>query len=235
MKFSVQQYKEMWGEPLAVEDIFNVFVKFCSGEVPTLPWSDSSLAPESSSIVSELIELNLNGYLTINSQPSVDGVPSSDPIHGWGPKNGFVYQKAYLEFFVAPEKLNAMIERVNQFPNLTFYAVNKSVFSARINEKGDLKHNNSSDDDVNAVTWGVFPGREIIQPTIVEGDSFMAWKDEAFHLWDQWSNLFPSSSVARNVITSVSNSWYLVNIVDNNFKSRTDFSHIFNIGNARLN
>jgi methylenetetrahydrofolate reductase (NADPH) len=31
---------------------------------------------------------------------------------------------------------------------------------------------------VNAVTWGVFAGREIIQPTIVEGESFMAWKVE---------------------------------------------------------
>jgi len=26
------------------------------------------------------------------------------------------------------------------------------------------------------VTWGVFPGKEIIQPTIVEAVSFMAWK-----------------------------------------------------------
>jgi hypothetical protein len=26
------------------------------------------------------------------------------------------------------------------------------------------------------VTWGVFPGKEIIQPTIVEAISFMAWK-----------------------------------------------------------
>jgi methylenetetrahydrofolate reductase (NADPH) len=45
----------------------------------------------------------------------------------------------------------------------------------QLNEKGELKRN-TSDNDVNAVTWGVFPGREIIQPTIVEGDSFTAWK-----------------------------------------------------------
>lgn len=28
----------------------------------------------------------------------------------------------------------------------------------------------------NAVTWGVFPGREIIQPTVVDPVSFMFWK-----------------------------------------------------------
>lgn len=40
---------------------------------------------------------------------------------------------------------------------------------------GDL-HTNADLDLPNAVTWGCFPGREIIQPTIVERISFMAWK-----------------------------------------------------------
>ena len=29
---------------------------------------------------------------------------------------------------------------------------------------------------VNAVTWGVFPGKEIVQPTVVEPYSFCIWK-----------------------------------------------------------
>lgn len=29
---------------------------------------------------------------------------------------------------------------------------------------------------VNAVTWGVFPGREIVQPTVVDAASFAIWK-----------------------------------------------------------
>ena len=44
-----------------------------------------------------------------------------------------------------------------------------------INNRGDLRTNTHSDGP-NAVTWGVFPGKEIIQPTIVEAVSFMAWK-----------------------------------------------------------
>jgi methylenetetrahydrofolate reductase (NADPH) len=35
---------------------------------------------------------------------------------------------------------------------------------------------------VNVVTWGVFPGREIIQPTVVDAASFSVWKDEAFEV-----------------------------------------------------
>lgn len=32
------------------------------------------------------------------------------------------------------------------------------------------------DDARNAVTWGVFPGQEIAQTTIIERESFLAWK-----------------------------------------------------------
>ena len=29
---------------------------------------------------------------------------------------------------------------------------------------------------VQAVTWGVFPGREVLQPTVIDPDAFMVWK-----------------------------------------------------------
>lgn len=128
------------------------------------------------------------GFLTINSQPAVDGARSDDRMHGWGPANGFVYQKvlssfvlillcdpadtlhvlpqAYLEFFVSPELLNALLPHIERDVNITYYVINK---------RGDLRTNTHSDGP-NAVTWGVFPNKEIIQPTIVEAISFMAWK-----------------------------------------------------------
>lgn len=76
------------------------------------------------------------------------------------------FLQAYLEFFVAPPKLDALIEQISRDANITYYAINK---------QGDLRTNNSTEGP-NAVTWGVFPGKEIIQPTIVEAVSFMAWK-----------------------------------------------------------
>ena len=42
---------------------------------------------------------------------------------------------------------------------------------------------------VNAVTWGIFPGKEVVQPTIVDAETFKVWKDEAFELWQsQWAS-----------------------------------------------
>lgn len=32
----------------------------------------------------------------------------------------------------------------------------------------------------NAVTWGVFPGQEVAQSTIIEKESFLAWKVRSF-------------------------------------------------------
>jgi methylenetetrahydrofolate reductase (NADPH) len=68
------------------------------------------------------------------------------------------------------------------------------------------------------VTWGVFPGREIIQPTIVDSDSFAAWKDEAFELWQtQWAAAYPADSPSAAVIQHIHDSYFLVNIVDNDY------------------
>jgi len=40
--------------------------------------------------------MNEMGYLTINSQPAVNGARSDDKVHGWGPAGGYVYQKVSL-------------------------------------------------------------------------------------------------------------------------------------------
>jgi len=37
--------------------------------------------------------MNELGFLTINSQPAVNGARSDDKVFGWGPSNGYVYQK----------------------------------------------------------------------------------------------------------------------------------------------
>lgn len=77
--------------------------------------------------------------------------------------------QAYLEFFVSPQLLDALLPHIERDVNITYYVINK---------RGDLRTNTHSDGP-NAVTWGVFPNKEIIQPTIVEAISFMAWKVSA--------------------------------------------------------
>jgi methylenetetrahydrofolate reductase (NADPH) len=77
-----------------------------------------------------------------------------------------VYQKAYVEFFVAPEKFAELEGKLKQLPLITYLAVNAA---------GELKSNVGTD-DINAVTWGVFPAKEVVQPTVVDPLSFLVWK-----------------------------------------------------------
>ena len=59
-----------------------------------LPWNDEPLAQETNLLKDELEKVNRRGVLTINSQPNINGKPSTDPIVGWGPAGGYVFQKA---------------------------------------------------------------------------------------------------------------------------------------------
>lgn len=68
------------------------------------------------------------------------------------------------------------------------------------------------------MTWGVFPGRELVQPTVVDRYSFEAWKDEAFELGQQWANLYPAGSKANQILNEIFNTYYLVNVVHNDYR-----------------
>ena len=58
-----------------------------------LPWNEDELAPETSEVSEDLVELNRKGVLTINSQPHANAAKSNDPVFGWGGTGGYVYQK----------------------------------------------------------------------------------------------------------------------------------------------
>ena len=69
-----------------------------------------------------------------------------------------------------------------------------------------------------AVTWGVFPGREVLQPTVVDPEAFMVWKDEAFSLWlEQWATIYDDESLSYELLHNIHDTYMLVNVVDNNF------------------
>merc|ERR1712224_393785 len=200
--------RKMWGEsPTKAEDVNKVFVGFIKNDVKKLPWCSECPAKETNFIAKQLIKLNDLGLLTINSQPRVNASLSTDPYVGWGPTGGFVYQKAYCEFFCTKDLLDKIIAAMGKTSTCSYMAVNK---------KG-TQIGNVKSDSVNAVTWGVFPANEIKQPTVVDVNSFMAWKDEAFSLWGEWSSIYAEGSESRKLIESISDSYYLVNIVDDNF------------------
>ncbi|PWA44851.1 methylenetetrahydrofolate reductase 2 [Artemisia annua] len=112
-------------------------------------------------------------------------------VLGWGPAGGYIYQKAYVELICSAEKLNSLVEKIKAYPSLTYIAVNK---------EGNLL-SNVGKSDVNAVTWGVFPAKEIIQPTVVDPASFLIWKDEAFEIWSRgWAQLYPEDDSSKTLL-----------------------------------
>ncbi|CAG8812828.1 34385_t:CDS:2, partial [Racocetra persica] len=114
LKQTKENVLELWGYPNSMNDIYNIFVRYCRGELVYLPWSDQSLAQETDIIKDQLAYINSLGYLSINSQPAVNGVRSDHKVFAWGPKNGYVYQKAYLEIFVSPTQLDSLIAKIKR-------------------------------------------------------------------------------------------------------------------------
>lgn len=208
---------KMWGRPKSLREVTKLFVTYLQGDLDRLPWSEGKISSEADPIKDALIDINSRGLLTINSQPAVNGAPSSDPIHGWGPQGGYVYQKAYLELLVFPSVFDTVLERLEANKNLTYYAVNKD---------GKLI-TNTKDEGPNAVTWGIFPNREVVQPTIVETVSFLAWKDEAFRLGEDWSRCYPARSASRQLVSKIMDECYLVNIVNNDFHQTMEIFDLF--------
>ena len=202
LKGSNEQNIKLWGKPESVRDLANLFTRFLDKDLDRLPWSEAPLTNEAEVIRDQLYSLNSRGLLTLTSQPSVNGVKSSHPVHGWGPKGGYVYQKSYVEILIPPTLINEVVARIEANSNLTYYAVTKD---------GEFR-TNAPNDGPNAVTWGVFPGKEIVQPTIVETVAFLAWKDEAFRLGDDWARCHPAGSHSRNLIGGIMDHWFLVNI-----------------------
>ncbi|XP_030938623.1 methylenetetrahydrofolate reductase 2-like [Quercus lobata] len=201
---------EEWATPLTnVDDIQEKFKKYCLGKLRSSPWSElDGLQPETRIINEQLGKINTKGFLTVNSQPAVNGEKSDSPSVGWGGPGGYVYQKAYVEFFCSREKLDALVDKSKAFSSLTYMAVNK---------EGNWI-SNVHQTAVNAVTWGVFPAKEIIQPTVVDPASFMVWKDEAFEIWSRgWASLFPEGDPSRKLLEEVQSSYYLVSLVDNDY------------------
>ena len=222
--------------PTAFPRRAQVFAGYVEGKVDRLPWCETALHAETTPLTLALARMNRAGFLTINSQPRVNAAPSADAVFGWGDPGGHVYQKAYVEVraaktmsvrahvsrrpptpltrplpvqcFADAAHLAALAEAAKRHPSIQFQAVDvegKVVSNAQ---------NNSAC----AVTWGVFPGREVLQPTVVDPDAFIEWKTEAFALWlTKWCAAYDDDSRAADVLHEIHDTYFLINVVDNDF------------------
>lgn len=116
-----EEKKKQWGaECKSYDDVSKVFCNYISGEIKKFPFSEGSLADETYTISESLVTMNQNKLFTINSQPRVNGVKSTDPAFGWGPEKGYVYQKAYFEFFVHQTVIEKLAEHLAKHDDLTW-------------------------------------------------------------------------------------------------------------------
>lgn len=216
LHMSVNQAIKLWGHPKSVEEITELFIRHIEGDLKAIPWSEEGLNEETNTIKSELLALNKKGWWSVASQPAINGVRSSDQIFGWGPANGFVFQKAFVELFL-PSKdwgnLHKKLASPEVAASVSWYASNSS--GDFVSSSSERSH--SSPNSTDAVTWGVFPGKEIITPTIIEEVSFRAWAEEAFGIWAEWGRVYPVKSESKAVIDRISSDVWLVNIIHHGF------------------
>ena len=57
----------------------------------------------------------------------MNGEPSSNPICGWGSSDGYVYQKAYLEFFTSRDNLLYLVSALEKYPRVNYHIIDKAV------------------------------------------------------------------------------------------------------------
>lgn len=209
----------MWGDATALQSEQHVwarFVRFVRGELTSLPWCESSLHVETNDLETVLTACNNAGFLSINSQPSVNGVPSEHATYGWGGRGGRVFQKAYVEFFCSPKHLRILLDLIggSGYGQLHLYATDakgNSYCTAPAAQRG-----------VSALTWGVFPNREVQQPTVFDPAVFSVWSQEAFALWSSaWQSIYDEGTASARTLQDVVDNYFLVAIIDHAFVQGT--------------
>lgn len=207
LHMSVNQAIKLWGYPTSVSDITQLFIRHIEGSLRAIPWSEQDLNEETSTIRDQLLAINNRGWWTVASQPAVNGVRSADSIFGWGPRNGFVFQKAFVELFLSSASWASLRSLLLGNESVSFFAMNAA---------GDFESSDKDSDSgtgTNAVTWGAFPGKEIITPTIIEEVSFRAWSEEAFGIWAEWQRVYGPRSPSAKLIEEIRSDYWLVNAI----------------------
>jgi methylenetetrahydrofolate reductase (NADPH) len=228
--------RRIWGYPVSREDISTLFRRHVSGDLYIVPWSEggaeensSGLNAETEVIRPELLKLiDSKGWWTLASQPAVNGVRSDDATFGWGPPGeGFVFQKPFVEFFCPSKDFQTVLKPLfakHGHEKLAWFATNvKGEFESSL--PADPAHADTIEmnpNNVNAVTWGVFRGKEIVTPTIIEEVSFRAWGEEAYRIWDEWRRVYPRGTPTERLLEEIKNDVWLVCVVGQDFGAGTE-------------
>ncbi|KAJ3435965.1 methylenetetrahydrofolate reductase [Anaeramoeba flamelloides] len=204
----------------SIDDIVKTFKDFAKGEIYSLPWRERRLNLTIEPMTEKIISAIQNRIFLINIQPRLNGILSKNQLHGFGGPGGYIYQKRYIEFFIAPERIKLLVQVLKASGNLHYHATNCD---------GSVVYTNNTERDVISITWAVFPGKSIIQPVVVDPDCFQnVWSKEAFDLWIyQWRDFFLEGTKSWKILQEIHDTYFLVNVVDNDFihsSSQTEYN-----------
>ncbi|MCJ1369965.1 hypothetical protein MMC20_001177 [Loxospora ochrophaea] len=209
---SLSHARQLWGRPTSRAEISSIFRLHIMGKLEALPWSEAELNEETIVIKEQLTSLIEKGMWSVASQPAVDGVGSDHKIFGWGPTGGFVFQKAFVEFFMPKtdwqETMKNRLKSEELADEVSWYSVDA---------EGDFETSEKTG-AVNSVTWGVFPGKEIVTPTIVEEMNFRAWGEEAFAIWGEWERVYNAGSDTAKFLRRCREELVLVNAICHDYR-----------------
>ncbi|KAK0851977.1 methylenetetrahydrofolate reductase 1 [Friedmanniomyces endolithicus] len=203
---SIPEANRLWGQPGSIGDISTIFRNHLEGRIEAIPWSEEALQAETLTIKQHLLALVEKGWWSVASQPAVNGKRSNDPVFGWGPKNGFVFQKPFVELFLPALDWEGLRPKLDADEEVTYFAGNAA---------GDFV--STDEHSVNPVTWGTFTGKEIITPTIIEAVSFRSWVEEAFGIWAEWQRVYKPGSESSRLLERVRKGYWLVNIIHHGY------------------
>ena len=166
---------KMWGDDVkSEEDVWSVMAGYYDGDNVTVtrsPWCDHP--PPVSVHSAQLASLCSQGVIVVSVQDSVNGEESSS-VMGWGQQGGYIYQRPYLEFLLPTHRVQSLLQRLSQTPEVRYQIVNRD----RSVDVTNIKTGQHV-----SMTWGVFPDHDIVTPSVVDTDMFRAWSQEAYSLW----------------------------------------------------
>jgi methylenetetrahydrofolate reductase (NADPH) len=194
-----------------------LFGRYYSGSMALFPWSESAYSG-GPALAAKFSALIAAGMLPVNGQLSVNGADSSDNAAGWGGPDGRVNARSYVEAFVPVDAYKALLPKL-QASGVSFLAATKD--GACSDAGGPV----AAPGAVSAVAWGVFPGREVVQPYVLDAPAFRAWAAEAFALWGaELGGAYEEGSATAGALAAIADSHVLVAVLVEDFEAGDAFA-----------
>ncbi|OLY85658.1 Methylenetetrahydrofolate reductase 1 [Smittium mucronatum] len=207
-----------WGIPKSLSHLNDLFSKYCKDEISSLPWTSDNINSRNSDFGKEVLAMLPNfGIWPLASQRAIDGITSNDPELGWGPANGYVYQRSFIEFFATEAIASKILKLLENSTDYSYYLSKQDPIT---NEPHIISNAVVSENiQSTALCWGVFPSSPVIQSALIDKLNFEYWSKEAIQLWRVWADqLGVVDNDSKKFVDSVADSIWLINIIGNDYK-----------------